>query len=64
MFTNKMDFSSCVIWIDFYKSSYILYTCVCMYVCVYKNHLAENTQILQDMEDLALILGRILQVLH
>ena len=24
MFSNKMDFSSCVIWIDFYKSGHIL----------------------------------------
>ena len=23
MFSNKMDFSSCVIWIDFYKSGHI-----------------------------------------
>ena len=23
MFTNKMDFSSCVIWIDFYRSGHI-----------------------------------------
>ena len=26
MFSNKMDFSSCVIWIDFYKSGHI-YCC-------------------------------------
>ena len=24
MFSNKMDFSSCVIWIDFHKSGHIL----------------------------------------
>ena len=24
MFSNKMDFSSCVIWIDFYKCGHIL----------------------------------------
>ena len=28
MFSNKMDFSSCVIWIDFHKSGHICVLCV------------------------------------
>ena len=40
MFSNKMDFSSCVIWIDFHKCGHIyiyIYICVCVYVCISYN---------------------------